>query len=153
MANLFNEHFRDFIQALNNNNVEYVLVGGMAVILHGYVRGTGDMDIWVNKTETNYLKLVKAFREFGMPVFDMTKDAFLGDEFDVWSIGVSPVKIEIMTAVKGLKFDETFNMSQIYKEGDLNIRFIHLQHLIQAKKASGRFRDLDDIDQLTKNNS
>jgi len=51
MADLFNEHFRDFIQALNEQQVEYVLVGGMAVILHGYVRTTGDMDIWVNKTK------------------------------------------------------------------------------------------------------
>lgn len=150
MPNLFNEHFRDFIAALNNNDAEYVLVGGMAVILHGYVRGTGDMDIWVNKTKDNYTKVVKAFHEFGMPVFDMTESAFLGNDFDVWSIGVSPVKIEIMTAVKGLTFDETFKMSQIYNEDGLDIRFIHLTHLIEAKKAAGRFRDLDDIEQLTK---
>jgi predicted nucleotidyltransferase len=66
MANIFNEHFRDFIQSLNDNEVEYVLVGGMAVILHGYVRRTGDMDVWVNKTEDNYKKLTKAFKQFGM---------------------------------------------------------------------------------------
>lgn len=150
MANIFNEHFRDFIKALNDNNVEYVLVGGMAVILHGYVRGTGDMDVWVNKTKENYYKLVKSFTQFGMPVFDMTEKAFLGKEFDVWGIGVQPVKIEVMTAVKGLNFTETYNMSQLFHEDGLNIRFIHLNHLLQAKKASGRFRDLDDIDQLTK---
>jgi predicted nucleotidyltransferase len=150
MANIFNEHFQDFIQSLNDNGVEYVLVGGMAVILHGYVRGTGDMDVWVNKTGDNYSKLVKAFRQFGMPLFDMTEKAFLGNEFDVWSIGVQPVKIEIMTAVKGLNFEETYKQSQIYNEDGLAIRFIHLNHLLAAKKASGRFRDLDDIDQLTK---
>lgn len=150
MANIFNEHFRDFIEALNDNEVEYVLVGGMAVILHGYVRGTGDMDIWVNKTKDNYRKLVKAFAQFGMPVFDMTEDAFLGNEFDVWGIGVQPVRIEIMTAVKGLNFEETYSQSQFYNEDGLQIRFIHLNHLLQAKKAAGRFRDLDDIEQLTK---
>lgn len=85
-----------------------------------------------------------------MPVFDMTETAFLGNDFDVWSIGVSPVKIEIMTAVKGLDFDKTFKISQIYQEDDLDIRFIHLSQLIKAKKAAGRFRDLDDIEQLTK---
>ena len=53
MSNIFNEHFRDFIKALNDNKVEYVLVGGLAVILHGYVRGTGDMDVWVNNTKDN----------------------------------------------------------------------------------------------------
>ncbi len=150
MANIFNEHFRDFIQALNDNKVDYVLVGGMAVILHGYVRGTGDMDIWVNKTKDNYKKLVKAFTQFGMPVFDMTEMAFLGNEFDVWGIGVQPVRIEVMTAVKGLNFEETYKLSQFYNEEGLKIRFIHLNHLIEAKKAAGRFRDLDDIDQLTK---
>ena len=150
MADFFNEHFRDFIQALNNSDVEYVLVGGMAVILHGYVRSTGDMDIWVNPTPSNYKKLVKAFHEFGMPVFDMTEENFTGDEFDVWGFGVSPVKIEIMTAVKGLKFDETFNLAQYYDDNGLSIRFIHINHLIQAKKSAGRFKDLDDIEQLTK---
>ncbi|MEO6638367.1 MAG: hypothetical protein ABIN25_08825 [Ginsengibacter sp.] len=150
MGNIFNEHFRDFIKALNENEVKYVLVGGMAVILHGYVRGTGDMDVWVNKTKTNYQKLVKAFARFGMPVFDMTQDAFMGQEFDVWGIGVPPVRIKIMTAVKGLDFEETYQQSLIYNEEGLQIKFIHITHLLRAKKAAGRFRDLDDIDQLSK---
>ena len=150
MADLFNEHFRDFIQALNEQQVEYVLVGGMAVILHGYVRSTGDMDIWVNKTKLNYQKLVKAYRQFGMPLFDVTERAFLSDQYDVWSIGAPPVKIEVMTAVKGLNFNETFETAQVYEERGLRIRFINVDHLIKAKKASGRFRDLDDIEQLTK---
>ena len=150
MADIFNEHFRDFIHALNMQDVEYVLVGGMAVILHGYVRGTGDMDVWVNKTKENYEKLTKAYHQFGMPIFDMTEENFLGDEFDVFGIGVQPVRIEVMTSVKGLNFDETYKMAQTYDEDGLKIKFIHINHLIQAKKASGRFRDLDDIEQLTK---
>lgn len=150
MADIFNEHFREFILALNEHDVEYVLVGGMAVILHGYVRGTGDMDVWVNKTKENYLKLKKAYHQSGMPLFDMSEANFLGDDYDVFGIGVQPVKIEVMTSVKGLLFDETFAMAQIYEEDGLKIKFIHINHLIQAKKASGRFRDLDDIEQLTK---
>lgn len=150
MGNLFNVHFREFIKALNDNHVEYVLVGGMAVILHGYIRGTGDMDIWVNKTKDNYHQLILAYQQFGMPLFDMTEEDFLGEKFDVWSIGVQPVKIEIMTAVKGVLFEEAYAQSQIYTEDGLAIRFMHLNHLIQAKRASGRFRDLDDIEQLTK---
>ena len=150
MADIFNEHFTEFIQALNDNDVEYVLVGGLAVILHGYVRGTGDMDVWVNKTKENYLKLTKAYRQFGMPLFDMTESNFLGTEYDVFGIGVQPVKIEVMTSVKGLEFNETFSMAQFYDEDGLKIRFIHINHLLLAKKAAGRFRDLDDIEQLTK---
>ncbi len=77
MSNIFNDDFKDFIKALNNNKVEYILVGGYAVILHGYNRTTGDMDIWVNQTKENYQKIVKSFHEFGTPVFDMTEENFL----------------------------------------------------------------------------
>ena len=130
--------------------MEYALVGGMAVILKGYVCGTGDMDVWVNKAKDNYQKLVKAFAQFGIPVFDMTEAAFPGNEFDVWGIVVQPERIEIMTTVKGLAFEETYKQSQLYNEDGLQIRFLHLNHLLESKKAAGRFRDLDDIDQLTK---
>jgi len=150
MADFFNDDFRDFIRALNNQQVDYILVGGMAVILHGYVRTTGDMDIWVRRTKENYQKIVRAFYEFRMPVFDMTEERFLSDEFDVWTFGVEPVKIELMTAVKGLDFDDAFSLSQTYTEGDLPIRFLHINSLLQAKKAAGRYKDLDDIQQLQK---
>ncbi len=84
MGNIFNEDFSDFIQALNKTGVEYILVGGYSVIIHGYNRTTGDMDIWVNKTESNYNKLLTAFAIFRMPVFDMNKENFLNNpEVDV----------------------------------------------------------------------
>ncbi len=66
MSDVFNEDFLDFIQCLNNQNVEYILVGGYSVILHGYSRTTGDLDLWVNREKTNYHKLVKAFHEFDL---------------------------------------------------------------------------------------
>ena len=69
MGNIFNSDFQDFIIALNRSEVEYVLVGGYSVILHGYARTTGDLDLWVNKTAENYQKIVHAFEMFGMPVF------------------------------------------------------------------------------------
>ena len=77
MGNIFNSDFRDFIAALNNNEVRYMLVGGYSVILHGYSRTTGDMDLWVERTKENYLKIRKSFEEFGMPVFDMSEENFL----------------------------------------------------------------------------
>lgn len=150
MAKYFNEHFRDFVTSLNKEEVDYVLVGGMAVILHGYIRSTGDMDIWVKRTEKNYNKLVKAFRLFGMPVFDMTLENFLSDKFDVWSFGIPPVKIEVMTAVKGLDFEETFSAATWHDENGFRVRFIHINHLLQAKQAAGRYKDLDDIEKLKK---
>ena len=68
MGDIFQDDFRDFIQALNDQQVSYILVGGFAVILHGHARVTGDLDIWVEQTEENYHRLLKAFRQFHMPV-------------------------------------------------------------------------------------
>ena len=150
MGNIFNDDFRDFIDALNRYDVKYVLVGGMAVILNGYVRTTGDMDVWVKRDAENYVCLVGAFRHFGMSVFDMTQDKFLSTEYDVWTFGVSPVRIDLMTEVKGLDFDGAFKNAQYYTESGTSFRFLRLENLIQAKQASGRHRDIDDIEQLSK---
>lgn len=149
MGSIFNDDFRDFIRALNNNQVEYILVGGYAVILHGYRRVTGDMDIWVNRTRENYSKLTRAFAEFGLPVFDMTESKFLNaEQTDVFSFGRSPVGIDILTKLKGVDFDEAAATVQIFNDGGLEIKYLHLNNLIQAKKAAGRHKDLDDIDKL-----
>ncbi len=150
MGTIFNSDFRDFIQALNNQHVQYILVGGYAVILHGYRRVTGDMDIWVNRTKENYVKLSRAFAEFGLSVFEMTEEKFLDtDTADVFSYGRPPVSIDIITKLKGVNFDEAFAQAQTFNEEGLVIRFIHLNNLIQAKKAAGRHKDLDDIEKLT----
>src|SRR5450755_670959 len=142
MGNIFNEDFRDFITALNNNEAEYILVGGYSVILHGYSRTTGDLDIWVNKEKENYLRLVKAFKEFKMPVFDMTEDNFIKNpELNVFTFGRPPRSIDIMTDVKGLNFDETFKTSEIVDIENLKIRLINLNQLLKAKKAAGRHKD------------
>lgn len=150
MGNIFNPDFIEFIDQLNKNDVSYILVGGMAVVLHGYVRTTGDMDIWVKKTHKNYHKLVKAFHDFGLSLFDMTEEKFLGQEFDVWSFGREPVRIDLMTNVKGLDFDEAFEAAQYYIEENISIRFLHITSLLAAKRASGRHKDIDDIEQLSK---
>jgi hypothetical protein len=151
MGNIFNPDFRDFILALNDNNVEYILVGGFAVILHGHSRVTGDMDIWVNRTEENYKKLMKAFYQFKMPAFDMTKENFLNHEdWDVFKFGRKPAAIDVMVKVKGLDFDECFKLSKMFEVEDLTIRTLHLNNLLEAKKEAGRLKDLDDIQQLTK---
>ena len=148
MANLFNEDFHDFIQALNYYKVDYLLVGGYAVILHGYIRSTADMDVWVNKTTENYQLLKKALQKFGAPV--MPEAEFLGNQFDVWGLGKEPNKIEIMSDVKGIEFEDAFKQSRIYNEDNLSIRFIHLNHLILSKEAAGRYKDKNDIEQLKK---
>lgn len=151
MNNIFNEDFQDFIRALNECQVEYVLVGGYAVILHGYSRTTGDMDIWVKPNEENYGRLVDAFHKFGMPVFDMTLERFLLlPHYDVFTFGRPPVCIDIITHIKGLTFEEAFSSAQWFDiEQDLAVRGLSLQSLLLAKQASARNKDLDDIEHLS----
>ena len=149
MGNIFNPDFQDFIRALNEAKVRYVLVGGYAVILHGYNRTTGDLDIWLERTEENYTRLVSAFRIFNMPVFDMSLENFLNtSQYDVFTFGVPPVSIDIMLNVKGLDFKEALSLAEWKVIDDVNVNLIDLQSLIKAKKASGRHRDLDDIENI-----
>jgi len=139
MANIFNEDFREFIQALNTYSVDYLLVGGYSVILHGYSRTTGDLDLWVERTADNYYKLFKAFDEFGLPMFDMTLENFLNvEKYDVFTYGRPPSSIEILTDLKGLTFKEAYANLILYKEDDLKINLIHYNDLIEAKKSAGR---------------
>lgn len=105
MGNIFNTDFQDFLKCLNKVAVEYMLVGGYAVILYGYHRTTGDMDIWVNPTECNYNKLMQAFISFGLPTTAISLRDFIDNEdFEVFTFGRPPVSIDLMTQVKGLDF-------------------------------------------------
>jgi predicted nucleotidyltransferase len=147
--NIFNDDFHDFIQCLNKHEVEYVLVGGYAVIIRGYSRSTGDMDIWVNKTQANYTKLQFAILEFGLPPQAIMREQFFSNEFDVFSFGKPPYAIEIMTAVKGLDFTTTYALSTVeHIDSKIEVRVIHLNQLIEAKKAAGRNKDLNDLENL-----
>ncbi len=151
MGNIFYQDFRDFLQTLNTNNVDYLLIGGYSVIFHGYSRTTGDMDIWVRRDAANYKKLQIAFNQFGLSLFDMTEDNFLNHpEWDVFSFGVPPVCIDIMVKVKGLIFDECFSEGQIFNDDDLEVRVLNYNHLIKAKKESNRPKDNDDLNNLNK---
>jgi len=152
MGNIFNQDFKDFIQALTNNHVKYVLVGGYSVILHGHTRTTGDLDIWVEKSESNYDLLVQAFNEFGLSLFDMTKSNFLSNpQLDVFTFGRPPVSIDIITSIKGCVFDQVFNNSLIIEIEGIEIRLIRLNDLLVAKKAANRPKDNDDINHLETN--
>ncbi|MBK8705182.1 MAG: nucleotidyltransferase [Saprospiraceae bacterium] len=149
MSNIFNPDFRDFIRALDKCDVDYILVGGYAVILHGYSRTTGDMDIWVRRTSENYHKVVKAFKEFGMPVFDMSEENFLNNPaIDVFTFGVPPVCIDLMTTLKGLEFESAFQNCTVFQLEDISVRVIHINDLILAKMKSNRAKDQDDISHL-----
>jgi hypothetical protein len=149
MGNIFYPDFREFLIALNKQHVRYLLVGGYAVIFHGYSRTTGDMDIWIDRTEVNYERLLLAFRDFRMAVFDMTLQNFLNaNQFEVFRFGRKPVAIDIMVNMSGLNFDECFERVTYFEDDGIRIPVVHLQDLKSAKKIAGRNKDLDDLEHL-----
>ena len=148
---VFNPDFQDFFRAFNRARVNYLLVGGYAVIFHGYCRSTDDLNIWVEPSPENYQRLVTAFGYFGMPVFDMNEANFLDtNRHDVFSFGLPPSGIDVMTKVRGLEFGSAYRKSSLHEFEDLSIRVVQYQDLLRAKRAAGRNKDLNDIEQLEK---
>lgn len=148
--NVFNPDFQDFIEALNVCEVAYILVGGYSVILHGYNRTTGDMDIWTKPSKENYDRLLSAFSRFGMSLFDMSLDKFLMPaQYDVFTFGRPPVSIDILTQVSGLDFDDAFARAEWFEINEsLSVRSLRLSDLLTAKKSTSRPKDLDDLEHL-----
>lgn len=152
MGNVFNEDFQDFILALNKCRVKYVLVGGYSVIYYGFPRTTGDLDVFVEVSTDNYQRIAKAFETFGMPVFDMTETNFLfNKEMNVFSFGRPPVSIEILKEISGLSFDEVYAKAIDSEIESIPMKIINLNHLKENKKASGRPKDLNDLENLPDN--
>lgn len=104
------------------------------------------MDIWVNQSNENYNKLKSAFSDFKMPI--MKLEDFLNSDNEVFSYGRPPLAIDILTNCKGLAFSETYIESSLVAIEGLEVNLISYRHLIQAKKASGRYKDLNDLDHL-----
>lgn len=150
MGNIFNPDFQDFLIALNKAEVKYVLVGGYSVIYHGYPRTTGDLDIFVEVSKGNYDKLVVAFKDFQMPLFDMTEDSFLHKiDINVYTFGRPPVCIEILKEISGFKFHEIYQnaLETVFEE--IQMKVIHLKDLRKNKKISGRAKDVNDLENLS----
>jgi hypothetical protein len=135
--NIFNPDFQDFIRELNIADVNYMLVGGYSVILHGYSRTTGDLDVWIEPTKSNFQKMQVAFQRFGLPTNEISEADFLNtDEKGVYTFGRPPVSIDILTKVKGLDFQNAFARSEWFEiEENLNVRAIRLDDLISSKKS------------------
>jgi hypothetical protein len=144
-----NEIFVDFINLLNEHKAKYVLVGGWAVIFEGYSRNTGDMDILIEREETNAVKLLAVIKDFLGSTIGFEKEDFLKEEH-VMMMGRPPFRIDILTDISGVSFKEVYESSNLYKDEGLEIRCIHINELIKNKKASGRLKDLGDAEMLEK---
>ncbi|MGY6520723.1 MAG: DUF6036 family nucleotidyltransferase [Mongoliitalea sp.] len=148
--NIFNDDFKDFIESLNKYEVEYILIGGYAVVLHGYQRTTGDLDIWVNPTEFNYGKLLKAFSFFGFPSDAIDLRRFLNVEaYNVFTFGRPPMAIDIVTAIHGVDFKDAIQKVNHIEVQGMRVCLLSMSDLIATKKASNRYKDLDDLENLS----
>ena len=139
--------FKEFLKLLNSNQVEYLLVGGYAVGYHGYPRATADMDIWIAANLQNAEKLVLVLKEFGFDLPDLSSEIFQMPN-KVIRMGVPPIRIELITSIDGVDFVECY-ISRIEDELDgVNVNLIDLEHLKINKQASGRYKDLNDLEHL-----
>ena len=151
MGNIFNPDFQEFLLALNKNDVKYVLVGGYSVIYHGFPRTTGDIDIFVEVSKSNYDKIVQAFEQFQMPLYDMTEDSLLHiPHINVSTFGRPPVCIEILKEISGFTFDEIYRNAITTDFEEIPMKVIHINDLKRNKKISGRAKDLNDLENLSK---
>ncbi len=141
--------FKEFIQLLNACKVEYLLVGGYAVALHGYVRYTSDIDIWVRSTPDNSIRVVESLMRFGLPQANELFD-ILQKEKRVIGIGTPPNKIEVITSIDGVEFETCYRNKLEVEIDGMSLYYLSLPDLVINKKASGRFKDLNDLEHLPK---
>ena len=145
--------FKDFLRLLNEKQVEYLVIGGYALSVYGYVRATGDIDIWIHATPQNAQKMLGAMNAFGFSSDDVSEQDFLPDDngkAGFLSFGDAPFKIEILGEAQGVSFAEAYPKRKTVVLDDTPIQFIGLSELIANKKAVGRPTDLLDIENLPK---
>jgi hypothetical protein len=141
--------FREFLRLLNDAGVEYLLIGGYAVAYHGYPRTTADMDVWVAISPENATRLVDVFRQFGMLDPNVTPELFL-QPGKIIRMGVPPMRIEVLTEIDGVSFARCFAAREVITLDGQKVNLISLAHLRKNKEASGRHKDLDDLEHLPK---
>jgi predicted nucleotidyltransferase len=139
--------FKEFLRLLNENRVEYLLIGGYAVSFHGYPRATGDLDIWVAISPTNAGNVVAALRQFGFDIPEVTDDLFL-QPWGIVRMGHPPMRVEVTTTIDGVDFAECYLARVSAVIDGVEVEVISLPDLKRNKLASGRAKDLADLEQL-----
>ncbi|TCZ68863.1 nucleotidyltransferase [Flaviaesturariibacter aridisoli] len=145
---MFSPDFREFVALLIAHKAEYLIVGGYAVGIHGHPRYTGDLDIWLNATPENAERIIACLNEFGFGSFGL-KEADFTKSGNVIQLGYPPLRIDLLTSIDGVSFPEAYQNRKMVAIDGLQVAFISYQDLLRNKAASGRPRDMDDIDQLS----
>ena len=137
--------FREFLKLLGSNHVEYLLIGGYAVGVYGYVRATNDLDVWVRMSVVNAANLERALRAFG---FESADAALFLEAGNIVRMGVPPIRIEILTTISGADFDACFEERSLVDMDGLTVPVISLARLRQNKAVAARAKDLADLENL-----
>lgn len=147
------QDLKEFIELLNENGVEYLVVGGYAASFHSRPRYTKDIDIWINPTKTNAKKVKRVLDKFGFENIDIsTEDLMKKDQFI--QLGYAPIRIDLITELIGLKFNDAYKHSIEGTYGSIKkVKYISSDDLITNKKLSGRKQDLFDVDWIKKYSS
>ncbi len=139
--------FEEFFASCNRHGVEYLVVGGYAFALHAHPRYTGDLDIFVRASEGNARLMIKALVDFGFELSSLTwNDLTVSGR--VIQLGYPPLRIDIMTAIDGVVFDDAWLRKVESRYGKETVHFISKVDLIANKRASGRKQDLLDLENL-----
>lgn len=139
-----NPDFRDLLAELNAHGVEYLVVGAHALASYGLIRATKDLDVWVRPSPANALRVLAALRAFGAPLHDLTADD-LSRPGLIFQIGVAPIRIDVITAIDGVTFEEAWPERREARFGDQPAAVLSRRHLILNKRTAGRDQDLVDV--------
>jgi hypothetical protein len=144
---LLNPDYRDMLSLFNEEKVEYMVVGAYALAYHGLPRATGDIDLWIRRTGENAGRVWRALSRFGVPILDLTQDDLKKPE-TVFQIGLAPRRIDILTSIDGVSYEEAEPERQEVEIEGITIPIIGLKHLLQNKRATGRLQDQADVARL-----
>jgi predicted nucleotidyltransferase len=139
--------FKEFLKLLSAHQIKYLLIGGYAVGYYGYPRATADMDIWIAMNPQNAGEVVIALKEFGFNTPDLSVEVFLKPN-QIIRMGMPPVRIEILTTISGVSFEECYPERVVDELDGVEVKLISLRHLKINKKAFGRHKDMDDLENL-----
>ena len=142
-----NPDFSEMLSTLSEEGVEFLLVGAYALAVHGVPRATGDLDVWIRPTSGNAQRVLQALGRFGAPLHSLTA-ADLTTPGTVFQIGVVPNRVDLLTAIDGVSFEEAWSRRVVPRVSGLSIPVIGRADLIANKRATGRTVDLADAERL-----
>lgn len=147
----FQKDFEDFISLCNKYELEYLVIGGFAVSIHGYPRTTKDLDICINKTAANAEKILAILKDFGFGSLNFKAADFLKDEM-IAQLGYEPIRIDILNDLNGIDFNFAFKNKRVVNMNGVPTNFIGYNELLVNKENAGRDQDLLDIKKLKERN-